>query len=66
MKQIFCENAICEFTISDVTPEQFSSIKVGLYIFLNLNSFKTKMNNLQIHILRLTNLGTFLIQVYCF
>ena len=55
MKQIFCENAICEFTISDVTPEQFSSIKVGLYIFLNLNSFKTKMNNLQIHILRLNN-----------
>ena len=49
-KQILSENSIWNFVISHAIPKWFSSIKVGLCIFLNLNSFKTKENNLKIHL----------------
>ena len=50
IKQIMSENPTWKFVFYYATPKRFSSIKVGLYIFLNLNSFKTKDNDLQIHL----------------
>ena len=44
------ENSTWKFVFSHAIPERFSSIKVGLCIFLNLNSFKTKINDLKIHL----------------
>ena len=49
-KQILSENSIWNFVISHAIPKWFSSIKVGLCTFLNLNSSKTKINNLKIHL----------------
>ena len=42
--------------ISHAIPKAFSSIEVGLCIFLNMDLFKTKINNLKIHLYGLTYL----------
>ena len=49
-KQILSEYPTWKFAFFYVTPKQFSSIKVGLCIFFNLDSFKTKENDLKIHL----------------
>lgn len=36
--------------ISHAIPKAFSSIEVGLCIFLNMDLFKTKINNLKKHL----------------
>ena len=49
-KQILSEYPTWKFVFFYVTPKRFSSIKVGLCIFFNLDSFKTKENDLKIHL----------------
>ena len=50
IKQIMSESSTWKFIFSNAIPKRFSSIKVGSCIFLNLNSCKTKINNLQIYL----------------
>ena len=49
-KQILFENSTWKFVFSEAIPKWFSSIKVGLCVFFNPDSFKTKEDNLKIHL----------------
>ena len=46
-KQILFENSTWKFVFSEAIPKRFSSIKVGLFMFFNLNCFKTGINCLK-------------------
>ena len=54
-KQILSENQTWKFKLFNATPKQFSLIKVGLCIFLILDSFKNKENDLKIYLYGLSD-----------